>query len=1137
MKATTKTLLTSRRFLPLFITQFLEAFNDNVLKNSLMLLVTYSLGFSANHSKYYVLLASGLFILPFFLFSATAGQLADKYEKAMLTRFVKVIEVIAMQAAAIGFLTHNLTVLYITLFIMGTHSTFFGPIKFSILPEHVLEHELVLATALVESSTFVAILLGVIVTGMVMPLPTSPEIVSFIGLATAVAGLISAFYIPRSLPNQADLKVSWNIWRETKKIMHFAKESRSVFYSIIGISWLWLIGAMFLSQVPTFSKQVLGGDQHVTALLIATMAIGIALGSAICNKLQQGLINANYVPFAVIGMTIFLIDLHFAGQLALVKTQGGLRGIGSFLEYWNDWRVLIDMVMLWGFGGIFIVPLYAILQHDSEKAVRSRVIAANNVLNALFMVVAAVVVAILYALGVSVNGVFLLAGLANLCMLYFVIKILPQAIVKSFLKWLLQLLYRVEVKGIENYHQAGPRLVIIANHVSFIDAMLLSAFLPGKTLFAINTYVAQIWWMRPLVSWGDVFAVDPTNPISLKSLIKEIANDKHCIVFPEGRITVTGALMKVYEGPGMIADKANAKVLPIHIEGAQFTPFSRMRGKFRLRLFPKITLTILPAKQFHVPDGLRGRRRREWISLRLYDELCYLNYVSANVRQRLFPSLIEAARVHGKNTPVIEDINRHPLDYSELIRASFVLGHKIARHTRRQKRVGLLVPNSVGAVVSFFALHAYGKVPAMLNYSAGASLILSAVKTAKVKSVVTSKQFIDKAGLSDVITLLEGEGITFIYLEDIRAQLSLGDKLLGATYNLLPMLAYRYTARRVRGRHPAVILFTSGSEGAPKGVLLSHSNILANIGQVHSMIDFNRTDVVFNVLPIFHSFGLTGATITPLLSGVRVFFYPSPLHYRVIPELMYDANATILFGTNSFLKKYAKAAHPYDFYCLRYIFAGAEVITDETRHEWMDKFGKFIFAGYGTTETAPILSMNTPMHHKAGSVGRLLPAIEYRLETVDGVAQGGRLWVKGPNIMLGYYLADNPGALVPPQDGWYDTGDIVDIDEQGFVTILGRAKRFAKIGGEMVSLTAVEVAINQLWPDSINAVLAVADDTKGEQIICFTENTQASRAELVAHFKAQGLAEIYLPKRVEVKDDIPLLGSGKVDYVTLEKNT
>ena len=332
-----------------------------------------------------------------------------------------------------------------------------------------------------------------------------------------------------------------------------------------------------------------------------------------------------------------------------------------------------------------------------------------------------------------------------------------------------------------------------------------------------------------------------------------------------------------------------------------------------------------------------------------------------------------------------------------------------------------------------------------------------------------------------------------------------------------------------------MVLYTSGSEGAPKGVVLSHRNILANVAQITARVDISPSDIVFNVLPVFHSFGLTGGMLLGMLTGMKVYLYPSPLHYRQIPELVYGINATVMFGTDTFLAGYAKMANPYDFRSLRYIVAGAERVKDETRRVYMEKFGLRILEGYGVTETAPVLAVNTPMFNKTGSVGRLMPGVEHRLEPVPGIDDGGRLIVRGPNVMVGYFRADNPGVLEETPGGWHDTGDIVTVDDERFVTIKGRAKRFAKIAGEMVSLAAVEQICSDLWPEHAPAVVALPDAKKGERLVMVTTRADATRAQVQAWLKEHGATELMAPSEILIVDALPLLGSGKTDYVELDR--
>lgn len=1138
MKNSQFTLLKTNRFLPLFITQFLGAFNDNTFKNALVILITYRLAnSSALNPQILVTLAAGFFILPFFLFSATAGELADKYEKSRLISIIKGVEVILMVLASVGFYFHSVSLLMLVLFLLGAHATFFGPLKYAILPEQLKENELIAGNGLIEAGTFLSILLGTILGGVLILTAQGEFIISATVLIVAISGWFASLFIPKTINHNGALQIHYNFIKETVRLIQYSKSRPDIFLSILGISWFWLVGATFLTEFSVFAKDVLHANENVVTFFLAIFSIGLAIGSLLCNKLLNGKVHATYVPLGGLGITLFTVDLYLAANHMSGLPIESLITLSQFLNTATGWRIVIDLGLIAISGGLYTVPLYAILQQRSDKAHCARVIASNNVMNALFMVISAIATMIMLKFGMSVAQVFLAIAVVNGLVAVYICKLLPDILVKGFFRGLLTLLYRVKVTGLEHYYEAGDRVVIIANHTSFLDALLVATFLPDKLTFAVNTTISQKWWIKIFLKMVDAFQIDPTNPMAIKSLIELAQANKKCVIFPEGRLTMTGALMKIYEGPGLVADKSKAKLLPICIQGAQFTPFSRLKGKVRIRWMPTITITILPPQAINVPVEIKGRKRRQIIGYALYDVMTNTVFESSDYKKTLFSSLIDARDVHGKNHKIIEDIQREPISYQQFITRCFILGEIIAKQTQPGEHVGVLLPNMVSNVVLFFSLQAFCRVPAMLNYSGGASNVVIACQTALIKSIYTSREFIELAKLSEMIVELKKNGIKIIYLEDLRSSMGFFDKLKGMFKAQCPQLTYRL----INARHlmspdtTAVVLFTSGSEGTPKGVVLSHANIQANRYQLSACVDFTSNDIVFNALPIFHSFGLTGGTLLPLLSGIKVFFYPTPLHYRIIPELSYDTNATILFGTDTFLSGYARYGHQYDFYSIRYIFAGAEKLREETRMLWVQKFGVRIFEGYGATETSPAIATNTPMQNKVGTVGRLLPGIHYQIDAVPGIAQGGVLSVSGPNVMKGYLLASQPGVLVPPKNGWYDTGDIISIDDAGFVTILGRVKRFAKIAGEMVSLTMVEQHINKLWPLHQHAVINMPDPKKGEQLVLVTTNSQAIREEIVSYARANSMGEIAIPKKIIFIQKMPLLGTGKIDYTSVKK--
>ncbi len=495
----------------------------------------------------------------------------------------------------------------------------------------------------------------------------------------------------------------------------------------------------------------------------------------------------------------------------------------------------------------------------------------------------------------------------------------------------------------------------------------------------------------------------------------------------------------------------------------------------------------------------------------------------------VFDALIDASRRFGPGKAILEDQERNPLSYTDLIRASFALGRKLAALTTRGERVGVFLPSSAGATVTFFALHAFGRTPAMLNFTAGIRNLRAAVKLAGVRRVLTSHRFIEQGKLHDLVDALE-ETCAITYLEDVRRQIGTADRLYAFAAGLAPK-RFRTAAKPGEA---AVILFTSGSFGAPRGVMLSHANILANVTQIARHIALDPDWVMFNPLPVFHCFGLTGGMMLPLLTGMKAFQYPSPLHVRLIPPLIRDTHASVLLATDTFVNQYARAAETGALTGLKFIVCGAEKVRDETHNLIAERFGPIpVLEGYGATEASPVIAVNTPIDNRRGTVGGLLPGVETRLEPVEGIARGARLFVKGPNIMAGYL--DGWGQLEAPPGGWHDTGDVVEITDDGWITILGRVKRFAKIGGEMVSLTAAESLAAQVWPNARHAVIALADARKGERLILVTDQADAEVGPLLAQVHHLGASELSAPRKIVKVPEIPVLGSGKTDYVAIQR--
>ncbi len=1128
-----KSLMGSRRFAPIFWCQFLSALNDNFLKTALVILILYQIG--RDEGATLVALASATLVAPFFFLSALGGELSDRFDKAHVARWIKIAEVPLAATAAAGFMLTSMPLLFVALFGFGCMAALFGPIKYGILPDHLETRELPAANALVEGATFLAILGGTIAGGLALSsdgtgAPLLPIwLVSILMIAFAALGYGSATMIPRTGQAQPDLAITKNPLASTFRLLAELREDRRLWIGGLVTSWFWMAGIVSLTLLPIVVRENIGGVETVATLCLAIFTVGIAFGSWLAARASHHRPNLGLVPLGALLMGGFsLYAAWLISGLPLVTGEPTLTWQG-FLQSPNGWQLIIALFGLSAAGGLFIVPSFAAVQAWSRPERRARTIAAVNILNAAFMTVGSLALALGQGqYGVSSAAVFAALAALNVLAFFLILRVWGRDAVRDLSYAIFKAFYGLKVKGRKNLPPEGTRAIIAPNHVSFMDGPVLNSVLPGHAAFAIDTTIAQAWWVRPFLGLIKSYLLDPTRPLATRHLVNEVKNGETLVIFPEGRLTVTGGLMKVYDGAAMIADKADAVVVPVRISGLERSSWSYLRrSQTRKQWFPKVTVEILPPRELPVDKTLRGKARRQAASAALQDIMVDAAAQTANIDRTLFQALADAASERDTKKPIIEDPLNTKLSYGRLIIGAQALGAEIAKVTVPGEAVGMMLPNTAGAAVTFFAMHCAGRVPAMLNFTAGPGNVVSACGTAQVKTVLTSRAFVERAHLEKLIEAISAVA-RVVYLEDVRARIGLRQKLTAMRRGTKPIVVRKPS-------DPAAILFTSGSEGAPKAVVLSHRNILSNACQVLTVVAADGEDKLFNVLPVFHAFGLTGGLVMPLVAGVPVYLYPSPLHYRIVPELVYQTNATIVFGTDTFLNGYARTAHPYDFRNVRMIVAGAEPVKPKTRDIYMERFGTAILEGYGVTEAGPVIAVNTPLANRTGSVGRLLPMVKAKLEPVPGIEDGGRLSVSGPNVMLGYYRADRPGVLEPPPGGWHDTGDIVAFDERGFIAIKGRAKRFAKIGGEMVSLAAVETMAAELWPGVLSVVVAVPDPRKGERLIMVTEKAGANRSDFLAFARQQGATELMVPAEVRVVDRVPVLGSGKPDFVKVAK--
>jgi acyl-[acyl-carrier-protein]-phospholipid O-acyltransferase/long-chain-fatty-acid--[acyl-carrier-protein] ligase len=667
-----------------------------------------------------------------------------------------------------------------------------------------------------------------------------------------------------------------------------------------------------------------------------------------------------------------------------------------------------------------------------------------------------------------------------------------QALGYSFFRFVFGVRYR----DFEPAAELSAPLVYLVSHQSRLDRVLLRTYLPLGT-----------------------FHVDLDDNLDQKfTLVKSVlAGRARACLYIAKEVEATDETMQALARVGVIASETGARILPIFIRGTRLSFFSFWPREMAPRSFlPQIVVTAAPPQ-------LAADTSDSQTADHLLDGLMLAKFRSANLSQTLFEALATAARVNGTARNILEDAAGGRLTYKQMLIGARALAFRFAAVSRKGEAVGVLLPNANGLVLTLAALFSAARPAAMLNYTAGSAAVVSAINTAAVRIVISSHAFIEKADLQDLAARIVANGTSILYLEDIRKTIRFRDKALA-------FLLWRRPAVKSKAEDPAVILFTSGSEGLPKGVVLSSRNLIANAAQADSRVDISPADSLFNVLPLFHSFGILGGMVLPLLYGVKVYLYPSPLHYKIIPTIARKAAPTVMFGTDTFLNGYARAAKDGDFDSVRMIVAGAEAVKPETHRIYSERFGARIVEGYGMTEASPVVAVNSATFSKHGSVGRLLPGMDMRLEPVEGIQDGGRLFISGPNIMQGYLLADRPGILQPVAGKWHDTGDIVSVDARGFISITGRAKRFAKIAGEMVSLGAVETMVQQLWPAAQHAAVAVPDKRRGERIVLVTTQNPAAKQELILYSKRYGATELMLPDDIVQVDAIPVLGSGKTDY-------
>ena len=1130
-------LLQQRRFAPFFWTQFLGAFNDNVYKNALVIMFAFQgAALTTIDSDTLINLSAGLFILPFFLFSATCGQIADKYEKSRLIQYVTALEVVLMMLGAVGFYLQSLPLLLSTLFLSGVQATIFGPVKYSFLPQHLGAEELVGGNGLVEMGSFVAILLGTLLGGILIGLPSwGTLLVSLTTVGIACTRWLTSRQIPHSPAPDPSLKVNWNVLSETWNIFQLTRRDRTVFLSILGASWFWCYGSLFLSQFPNYSKEVIGGNEQIVTLFLAFFSLGIGIGSLLCERLSGHKVEMGLVPLGAIGLTWFAADLFFATPTAKAEPVVGAL---AFLQTFTGWRVVVDLFLLGLFGGFFIVPLYALIQFRSEAVYRSRIIAGNNILNALFMVLSAILAVVLLKAGLTIPQLLLAAAIFNAVVAVYIFTLVPEFFVRFSLWMLTHTIYRIRIVGQENVPLRGPAL-LICNHMSFADGLLVGGCVQRFIRFLIYKPIyeqkALNWFMRLMKA----IPVEAGNRrVVLESLerAREQLRQGHVVcIFAEGAISRTGNLLPFKRGfEKIVQGLDNVPVIPVHLDRLWGSIFSFENGRFFWKWPKRIPYPVTVSFGGPLPSTATAEHVRHTIAelgseavehRRTKYDLLHLRFIDTAKRRWFSFCMADST---GRN-----------LTYGKTLIGSTLMANWLRRQRPQEGMIGLLLPASVGGALANIATLLAGKVPVNLNFTIGREAMDLAIQQCNIRMILTSRVFLSKAKID------ERPGMVLV--EDLLKEISSAQRVWTAIVTFLTptrLLQRRWNRAHQGPNSLATVIFSSGSTGTPKGVMLSHHNILSNVEAMQQVFTTTSQDCVMGVLPFFHSFGFTGTLWLPLVAGWQVAYHPNPLDAKTVGEMVHKYRASVIISTPTFYNAYLRKCTAEEFSSLRYAIAGAEKLRPALAQAFKEKYGIDLLEGYGCTEMSPAVAVNVPdvteskhrqVGHKLGTAGHPIPGVVARVvdrETGEPLPSGqeGLLLVKGPNRMMGYLGQPERTAEVLRQ-GWYVTGDIAKIDEDGFIHLTDRLSRFSKIGGEMVPHVRIEEAIQQILGDASCVVTSIPDEQKGERLVALYTHNGVTADQLWSRLNQSGLPKLWVPKREHffAVDALPVLGTGKVD--------
>jgi acyl-[acyl-carrier-protein]-phospholipid O-acyltransferase / long-chain-fatty-acid--[acyl-carrier-protein] ligase len=1107
--------LKHRGLQPFLWTQFLGAFNDNLFKIVVSMLAVHAV--AAARAGRELSIVSAVFILPFLLFSGYAGQLADVYSKRTVLVVSKSLEIVAATLGLAAFLVGQLQLTYAVLFLIALQATFFSPAKYGILPEILPDRDLSRANGVLEMSTFVAIVLGTAAGGYLFDAARMHLwLIGLLVVGVAAVGMATSFGIPPVAAAAPGRRISLNPWGEIWSGLVALRRDRVLWLTVIGISYFWFLGSLLQLVVILFGTEVMALGDTWVGVLTAFAAIGIGIGSLAAGRLSGDKVELGLAPLGAIGMGVFAVALSRSGHsFTLAATNLTLIGF---------------------FGGLFAVPLNALLQQRSGGQEKGRLMATNNFLNMLAIAAASGVLSLCSGpLRLPPDRVLVVFGVVTLLSSLYVLWLVPAFLLRFSLWLITHTVYRIRIVGQENVPVRGPAL-LVCNHLSHVDGLLVGSCVQRFVRFLVYKPVYEHRLLHPLLKLMKAIplAAGREAPASLDRARRELEQGHVVCIFAEGSISRTGNMLPFKRGFERIAEGLNVPVIPVYLDRVWGSIFSFKGGRFFWKWPVRIPYPVTVAFGDPLPSTTTAAEARLAVQTLGAD-------LAIDRRQRdesLARQFVRTAK-HQWQSFAMADATTKPLTFLRALAGALLLSRWARRRLASQSSVGLLLPASVGGALANLGLSMAGKVPVNLNFTAGRESMAAALERCGIRTILTSRRFLSKAGIEP----LDG----MVFLEDVMKEFGAGSRasMLVAAFLLPAWAINRIFLDPADGNALATVIFSSGSTGNPKGVMLTHRNILANVDAIGQVYKLASTDVLVGVLPFFHSFGFTGTIWFPALRGFGVVYHANPMDAKTIGELAARYRATVIISTPTFCSSYVRKCEPEQFRHLRYAIVGAERLREPVAAAFKEKFGVDLLEGYGCTEMAPVVAVNVPdVDHRrehqrgtrAGSVGHPLPGVAVKIvdpATGHGPVFGteGLLLVKGPNRMLGY-LGEPERTADVIRGGWYVTGDIAAIDDAGFVQITDRLSRFSKIAGEMVPHMKVEERLQALvGSDHLCVVTSVPDESKGERLVALFTDPDVHAHDLWEQLSRTELPRLWLPKRDDLQfvESIPTLGTGKVD--------